>query len=189
MGAGDDISSFESRGSFDSAGITRDFPRTRRGYDPAAVDQHLALITTQVKQLLERQANGPDESLELVLKATRRSVDEALQDARGRADAIIAEAQLRAAEIETDAQARCRALDAEGRERYLEMGRLADSRAAAIEELDRTLARHQDALRAAAADLEDLAADLTDVSAPRNIAAMGDDGLEIVLPARPAEDR
>lgn len=181
MGAGD------LEHALDVASIARDFERVRRGYDPAAVDHHLALVTAQLKEFVERQANAPDESLDLVLKATRRSVDEALNDARERAAAIIAEAEATAAAAQERAAEKCRALDAEGRERYAEMVRLTQAQAEALAELDAQIADRQDVLRAAAGDLERLASQLTKPADPsaRSIAAMDDGAVEIVLPAQP----
>lgn len=184
------MSAADHPNSLDVAMISRDFPRVRRGYDPTSVDHHLSLIVAQVTALQARQTSGSDESLDLVLKATRRSVDEALQDARRTADQIIADAHERASEIKAEAEARCRALDAEGRERYLEMGRLAEIRADELAELDAAVAGHREMLRAAAADLDDLASDLDDGSVThiRSVAAMDDGALEIVLDAEPAEE-
>jgi len=182
----------EPGNALDVASIARDFERVRRGYDPAAVDHHLALITSQVKMLIEtRAAADPDESLDLVLKATRRSVDEALQDARGRADHIVAAATEEADAVKAEATERCRALDAEGRERYAEMGRLTASRAEKIAELDEEIAERQQVLRAAAGDLERLAAGLSEpvTAEVRGIAAMDAGSVEIVLPAQPVSDR
>ena len=102
MGVGD------RRFALDVSSFVREFERVRRGYDPAAVDHHLALLKSQVSTYLEREEHDPDESLDLVLRATKRSVDEALQDARDRAESILAEAHAEAAQIRDQA-----AIDAE----------------------------------------------------------------------------
>ena len=88
----------------DQQGITADDvivdfgERVRRGYDPAAVDAHLQRIARGVADLQNRSESGDgDESLELVLKATRRSVEEALAEARERANRILDDAAVRAA--------------------------------------------------------------------------------------------
>jgi len=186
MGAG------EVNNALDVASIARDFERVRRGYDPGAVDHHLALLTSQVKVLLESRAHAdPDESLDLVLKATRRSVDEALHDARERAEAIVASAREESELLKAEAAERCLALDAEGRERYTEMGRLTDSRLEQLARLDSQIADRQQVLRATAGDLERLAASLNEPApaAVRSVAAMGSADKEIVLPAQPGSDR
>ena len=68
--------------------------RVRRGYDPDVVEAHLRRIAHAVGDLQSRldQTGQDDESLELV-RATRRSVDEALAQARETADRIVAEAR------------------------------------------------------------------------------------------------
>ena len=176
----------EVGGILDVASIARDFDRVRRGYDPAAVDHHLALITSRIKLYLERRTNAPDESLDLVLKATRRSVDQVLTEAHQRAEVIVAEAEAAAAAAEDHAAARCRALDAEGRERYAEMGRLTEARAETLAAIEEQIAEQQTVLRSTASGLERLAASLTDTSSPAwaRVAAMDDGGVEIVLPAQ-----
>ncbi len=175
----------------DVESIAQEFDRVRRGYDPAAVDEHLALVTSQVRIILAREAeaNGSDESLDVVLKATRRSVDEALQDARQRADSIVAEAHARAAETIAAAEERSLALSAEGRERYLEMGQLVEVRGATLAEVDRQIAERRQVLQTAATELAGLA-DGLDGAAPevRRLAAMDDSSVEIVLNARPARE-
>ncbi|MDW3218330.1 MAG: DivIVA domain-containing protein [Acidimicrobiales bacterium] len=199
MGAGD------RRFALDVSSFVREFDRVRRGYDPAAVDHHLALIKSQVGTYLERETHDPDESLDLVLRATKRSVDEALQDARERADAILAEAHAEAAEIRqearteatrltADAEERVRALDGEGRERYAEMGRLTEARGREMRRIDAELRARTDSLRSAAEDLARIAAsiEVADTgpapSVPSPIAAMTERQGEIVLPADPGSD-
>lgn len=198
MGAGD------RRNALDVTTFVREFERVRRGYDPAAVDHHLALLKSQVATYLERVDADPDESLDLVLRATRRSVDEALHDARERADAILAAAEADAAAIRetaqsdaeritADAEERVRSLDAEGRERYAEMGRLTEARARDLDRLDRELANRTAALRGAADELTRLAGSIPAAatagsSVPSPIAALDDRGAEIVLPAEPGSD-
>lgn len=199
MGAGD------RRVALDVSGFVREFDRVRRGYDPAAVDHHLALVKSQVSIYLERETNDPDESLDLVLRATKRSVDEALQDARDRADTILAEAHAEAAEIRqeargeatrltSDAEARVRALDAEGRERYAEMGRLTEARSREMRRIEAELHARTDTLRTASDDLARIAESIEVAesqrapSVPSPLAAMTDRGTEIVLPASPGSD-
>lgn len=199
MGVGD------RRSALDVNAFVREFERVRRGYDPAAVDHHLALIKAQVSIYLEREQDEPDESLDLVLKATRRSVDEALQGARERADAILADAHADAARIReaaqseadrltSDAEERVRALDAEGRERYAEIGRLSEARGREVARLDEELEARASSLREAADDLQRVAGAIryrstgAPESVPSPIAAMGDRSREIVLPVEPGSD-
>lgn len=96
----------------DEQGITADDvivdfgERVRRGYDPAAVDAHLQNIARGVAQLQSRaEGESGEESLELVLKATRRSVEEALAEARERANRILDDAAVRAASTVAAAEA------------------------------------------------------------------------------------
>jgi DivIVA domain-containing protein len=96
----------------DEQGITADDvivdfgERVRRGYDPAAVDAHLQHIARGVAELQSRaEGESGDESLELVLKATRRSVEEALAEARERANRILDDAAVRAASTVAAAEA------------------------------------------------------------------------------------
>jgi len=190
----------ESGTGLDPAGVVRDFARVRRGYDPAAVDRHLATLAEKMAALTERET-APDESLDLVLQATRRSVDEALQDARARAETIVAEAEevaaSRIAEAEaaadtvtTHAAEKVFALDAEGRERYAEMVRLTDARTDTLARLEAEIADRREVLRATAADLEQLAQTLAEPASTdtRPVAAMGDGSVEIVLSAEPGSN-
>ncbi|MEM7140638.1 MAG: hypothetical protein AAF548_06345 [Actinomycetota bacterium] len=175
--------------ALDVHAFVREFERVRRGYDPAAVDHHLALIKSQVQIHLERAVDDPDESLDLVLRATRRSVDEALQDARERADAIIAASHAEAAEIRAAAATDAAALQADSRERYDEMGRLTAQRRRDLAALEAEIADHATRIRSLAGGLT-ASADRLDSSPtqpsggmPTPIAAMQDDGIEVRLPA------
>jgi DivIVA domain-containing protein len=69
----------------------RDFPISRRGYDPAAVDAHLRALATQVEEL-QRTAAG-------------RGADSLAASAASQVQAIVAAAEIAAAEIESEAQA------------------------------------------------------------------------------------
>jgi DivIVA domain-containing protein len=76
----------------------RDFPIGRRGYDPEAVDAHLAWIAQEIEEL----------------KLSSRSRTETLATAAGeQVRAIVEAAAASAARIETDAEAQARALRAE----------------------------------------------------------------------------
>ena len=41
----------------------RDFPISRRGYDPAAVDAHLRALASELEELQRARAAGADDSL------------------------------------------------------------------------------------------------------------------------------
>ena len=157
------------------------FERVRRGYDPEAVDAHLARIRAGVQQLRDHIDDREDESLDLVLRATRRSIEEALADARARASAIVADAEVaaqkcantaeeRAAERLAEAQAQARHQDETARERYAEIGRLLEVRRKELEALDARIAQRRESLFTIAAQLEALATDLSgervDLAAP-----------------------
>jgi DivIVA domain-containing protein len=157
--------------------IAPTFDRVFRGYDPAAVDRHLADVIERVSQLLER--SGPVGSPDLIRRATKRSVDEALRDARARADSIVAEAE-----------ARIRELDTRHHDRKAELERLIATKTSELQTLEQQIKARQESLRATAADLRRLATGLSGHEEGPNpegagfaIAAMKDDGIEIVLSA------
>jgi cell division septum initiation protein DivIVA len=190
----------------DAVWITPTFARVRKGYDPVAVDAHLAAVGERMSELLATVDNGPDESLDLVLRATKRSIEEALQDARDRADAIVADAHAAATTIRetadqhatrtiAEAETRSRELDARARGQFLEMERLREARASDVVTLDQQILDRQGALRATAADLRRLADELSSPTQaaetpqlPEPVAAMREDGIEIVLSAEVADD-
>ncbi len=69
----------------------RDFPISRRGYDPAAVDAHLRALAGEIEEL-KRAAAAP-------------GPDSLAASAGSQVQAIVAAAEVAAAEIESDAQA------------------------------------------------------------------------------------
>lgn len=73
----------------------RDFPISRRGYDPAAVDAHLRALASAVEEL--RQAIAEREG--------GRASDSLAATAGSQVQAIVAAAEVAAAEIERDAKA------------------------------------------------------------------------------------
>lgn len=70
----------------------RDFPISRRGYDPAAVDAHLRALAAAVEELKRAATAG-------------RASDSLAASAGSQVQAIVAAAEVAAAEIESDAQA------------------------------------------------------------------------------------
>jgi len=80
--------------------------RVKNGYDPGRVEKHLRRIADGVSDLTS-QINGDaevSESVELVMKATRRSVDSALSDAHARAGEIVSAAESHATTITISAE-------------------------------------------------------------------------------------
>jgi len=73
----------------------RDFPISRRGYDPAAVDAHLRALAAAVEEL-KRAAAAPGGG---------RASDSLAASAGSQVQAIVAAAEVAAAEIESEAQA------------------------------------------------------------------------------------
>ncbi|MFQ5557921.1 MAG: hypothetical protein ACE5GB_10510, partial [Acidimicrobiales bacterium] len=63
----------------DSADVFADLgDKVRRGYDPDRVDRHLARLAEAVDKMrseLERRAAAEQESLDVLMRATRRSVE------------------------------------------------------------------------------------------------------------------
>jgi DivIVA domain-containing protein len=76
----------------------RDFPITRRGYDPAAVDAHLRALASEVEELV--RAGGGEPSL---ASAASSQVQNILQAAETAASEIEREAQERADELRGEA--------------------------------------------------------------------------------------
>ena len=175
----------DDRVNLDPAEITRDFERVRRGYNPGAVDHHLALIESKVKAMLEMGVREPDESYNLVLKATKKSIDEALLESRSMATAIVAEAESAAERVRSEAEIDRFSVEEKARERYVELGLLTEQRAEEVAVLDAEIAQRQSLVRSIAVDLERLASSLGNtptagVAAP--VAAHSDNGIEVVLP-------
>jgi DivIVA domain-containing protein len=128
----------------------RDFPIGRRGYDQAAVDEHLRRVADEIESLRERPA--PPSSL---AAGTSEQVRAILEAAEGSAAELRADAERKAgdhvAEIQRAAGGMLSRLD----ELERELGTLLDALRAGGERLSEGLARlHDDAagLGAAAAD-------------------------------------
>jgi DivIVA domain-containing protein len=116
----------------------RDFPAARRGYDPAAVDHHLAAIADEVEELRRRSSPGA-----LLAGQTSEQVR-----------AIIEAAEAGAAGIREGATA-------DAREHVARVAKAADELRERIDALERELTAVLGALRSGAervrADLDDLA--------------------------------
>jgi DivIVA domain-containing protein len=128
--------------------VGRDFPTVRRGYDPGAVDAHLAAIADEVDEL--RRRAGPGAVLATQTSDQVRAILEAAEaSAAGIRDAAQAEAQ---AHVERVAKA-------------------ADALRARIEALESDLGAMFEPLRAGAerlrADLDEVASGASELAAAR----------------------
>jgi DivIVA domain-containing protein len=119
----------------------RDFPTARRGYDPGAVDRHLAAIADEVDALSRRAAAGPGAALATQTSEQVRAVIEAAE---------------RSASDIRDAAA------ADAREHVARVAEAADGLRERIDALDREITEILGALRAGA---ERLRRELDDVAA------------------------
>lgn len=143
---------------------TTRFSRVRRGYDPVEVESHLDQLASETTALRAEYESYDAESLEVVLRATRRSIDDAIQDGKERAAAIlraaeedaervVGRAQEEATRVLAEAGAEARRLEQDGRERYLELGRLAEVREQQLAELQARADEQRDRLRRVAEEL------------------------------------
>jgi DivIVA domain-containing protein len=128
----------------------RDFPTARRGYEPAAVDTHLAAIADEVDELRRRAGPG-------AVLATQTS---------DQVRAILEAAEASAAGIRESAES-------EGREHVERVGEAADRLRARIEALEGDLGELFDTVRTSA---ERLRADLADVAAEAGSLGPGERG-------------
>ena len=142
--------------------------RVKNGYDPGRVERHLRKIADGVDDLVGR-INGDQEvseSVELVMKATRQSVDTVLSDARGRAKEIVGYAESQAATIkisaEDAAQSIRQATEADIAERIRDaesklgaINELIDSRQAILREFEDKVATRLAELRSASDSIRD----------------------------------
>jgi hypothetical protein len=78
----------------------RDFPITRRGYDPSAVDAHLRALAVEMAELSRREGGGAEHSLataagsqvQNILQAAEKAAADIERDAQQRADEVRSEA-------------------------------------------------------------------------------------------------
>lgn len=150
----------------------------RKGYAPEAVDAHLRRLAEGVRALRSRLAEaeqraasaggGDNESLEMVLQAARRSVEEALAEARARAAQIVAEAEDEARRTTDDAvrsaertvvaaENEVAEMRAEAQRELASLDRMIEERRQILAGIDAQVAVRERALRAAAADLTEVA--------------------------------
>lgn len=120
--------------ALDRQGIEKkDFPIGRRGYDPEAVDQHLAWIANEVEEL-KLSARRRSETLATSASEQVRAIVEA---AEASAAQIQSEAETQAREIRTEAMAEAEAArsDATGQARTY-VSRVSESTAVMLQRLD-----------------------------------------------------
>lgn len=91
----------------------REFTRSLWGYSRSEVDDQLAGIDATIAelQLAIDRAVTPTDQHDLVLRATRRSVEEVMERAQAEADAIRSEAKAAASQLLADAYQLVRARD------------------------------------------------------------------------------
>ena len=101
-------------GGSDLARPKREFTRSLWGYSRREVDEQLASIDATIAELqvaIDQAVNATDQH-DLVLRATRRSVEEVLERAQTDAAAIRSEAQAEASQLLADAYELVKARDA-----------------------------------------------------------------------------
>lgn len=121
----------------------RDFPFGRRGYEPAAVDAHLAAVAREVEALKRAQASqadapaaaaGPRESLASVASAQVQAIVEAAESS---AAAIERDAQERAEQSAQDADREAQRIRDEAVERAQEhVGKVHEATALMLQRVD-----------------------------------------------------
>ncbi len=148
--------------------------RVKNGYDPGRVERHLRKVADGVADLVSRINGDQDvsESVELVMKATHKSVDAALSDARSRADEIVGFAESHAVTITVSAEESAANLLREAEESVADRIREAESTLGAINELINTrqkelaefeakVAKRVSELRSASDSIRDIAQDVS----------------------------
>ena len=146
----------------------RDFPIGRRGYDPAAVDEHLAQIAADVEELKLSASRRRNDSLASSASEQVRAIVEA---AEASAAEIVSQAETEARELRTEAaqEAQSTRSDATAQARD-HVGRVSESTAVMLQRLnamDSELAAMIDGLRTGAnrlnADLQLLESNFEEV--------------------------
>ncbi len=82
----------------------RDFPIGRRGYEPVAVDEHLAAIAREVEALQRAKAAEPAPAAEAPAPTARGAADSLATFASAQVQAIVEAAEASAAAIESEAR-------------------------------------------------------------------------------------
>ena len=139
--------------------------KVRRGYDPEIVDRHLEYLSAGIRALrreVDSADRVDDESLQVMMRAGRRSVEDALEEARLKADGMIAEAESESARLIGEAHAEANQIRATGEEEARQQEETIEIRRIEIEALDEEIEVRQKALRAAAAELLQLADGIAD---------------------------
>ncbi|MEA2290704.1 MAG: hypothetical protein QOD55_2701 [Solirubrobacteraceae bacterium] len=120
----------------------RDFPMARRGYEPAAVDAHLAALADEVEELRGRAAPGvalatqAGEQVRAILEAAERSAEGIREDAAADARAHVAAVAEAAARL----RQRIDALEGELTGVFAELRTGAERLAAGLEDVAATAA-------------------------------------------------
>ena len=134
--------------------------KVRRGYDPETVDRHLEALAASMKALrheVDSAGHIDDESLYLMMSAGRRSVEEALAEARARVEVMLADAERdserRLADAESKADEICSAAEVRAQEQEENI----EIRLIEVTALNEEIELRQSALRTAAAELLQLA--------------------------------
>ena len=82
----------------------RDFPIGRRGYEPVAVDEHLAAVAREVEALQRAKAAEPAPAAEAPAPTVRGTADSLASFASAQVQAIVEAAEASAAAIESEAR-------------------------------------------------------------------------------------
>jgi hypothetical protein len=139
--------------------------KVRRGYDPEAVDRHLEVLAAGIKALRREVDSGghvDDESLGVMMRAGRRSVEEALEEARARADVILADAERDAAKCLAEADSKADEICSGAEQEAHRHEETVEIRRIEVAALDEEIEMRQNALRTAAAELLQLADGIID---------------------------
>ena len=139
--------------------------KVRRGYDPEIVDRHLEYLSAGIRAL-RREVDSADriddESLQVMMRAGRRSVEDALEEARTKADGMIADAESEGARLIGEAHSEATQIRSSGEETISQQEETIEIRRIEIEALDEEIEVRQKALRATAAELLQLADGIAD---------------------------
>ncbi len=158
-----------SGGWLSSDDVFADFgEKVRRGYDPEIVDRHLEAIAAGIKAL-RREVDAADyiddEPLHVMMRAGRRSVEDALEETRAKVETILAQAEQDAEQRLADAESAADAIRGTADEEAHLQQETIDIRRVEIASLDDEIKLRQSALRTAAAELLLLADGISDEAA------------------------
>ncbi len=142
--------------------------KIHRGYDPEIVDRHLEALAAGIKALrreVDSASHIDDESLDVMMRAGLRSVEEALEEARARVEMMLADAEQDSERRLADANSKAKAICSSGEEKAHQQQETIDIRRVEIASLDDEIKLRQSALRTAAAELLLLADGIIDKGA------------------------